>query len=139
MINSTVDIEVKGTCIAKNGEYAVGRMVCSLNGARADIGFVSERLRRTLKAGASIDADDLDRFCIAWLEMRRHAGHAGHALNDERDDRDDRDDREDEGGLKEANQWWCCRSPYGQHDPMCPNARIEHGITLARKESSNHE
>lgn len=95
MINSTVDIEVKGTCIAKNGEYAVGRMVCSLNGGRADISFVSERLRRTLKAGASIDSDDLDRFCIAWLEMRRHAGHA---LNDGRDDRDDRDVREDEGG-----------------------------------------
>lgn len=65
-----VEVKVRGTCVTRNGEFPVARMACTLDGGQAYLRFVSERLRRSLRSGARLRAEDMDRFCEEWLRMR---------------------------------------------------------------------
>jgi len=72
-----IDVKVSGTCVTRNGEFPVGRMVASLDGEHADVRFVSARLRRALHSGARLRAADLDAFCTEWLAARGRPLDAG--------------------------------------------------------------
>ena len=66
-----VDIPVVGTCVTRNGESQVSRMVaCDEGDGQASIRFVSAKLRRALHSGVQIRVVDLDDFCKAWLKVR---------------------------------------------------------------------
>ena len=68
----SIDVKARGSCITKNGSFMVSKMTATedVESCQVEIGFVSKSLHRSLHAGATIDVNDLDAFCNAWLKAR---------------------------------------------------------------------
>src|ERR1035437_9012610 len=63
--------KTKGRCVSRNGFYDVEsvRLTIVQDGV-VEIGFVSERLKRKLHAGATIDAKAMDELALKWVKAR---------------------------------------------------------------------
>lgn len=73
-VPATADVPVTGECVTRNGISKISRMVAvEEGGGKASLRFVSVKLRRALHAGAEVEVEDLDKFCLAWLHSRGHA------------------------------------------------------------------
>ena len=83
-LKAMVDIPVVGECVTRNGESRICRMSATghIDGT-VEIGFVSDRLKRSLHAGAKIRSENLDEFCLGWLRSR---GKMNPTLNDSPED-----------------------------------------------------
>ena len=70
-MGNTIDLAIEGECVTRNGVSRVSRMVIKDEGdGTVSLGFVSEKLKRVLHAGAHIGAADFDGVCLEWLSMR---------------------------------------------------------------------
>jgi len=66
-----VEVQVSGDCVTRNGVSAVSRMIAQQHeDGTTTLKFVSDKLKRSLHAGATIATEDMDKFCQAWLEGR---------------------------------------------------------------------
>lgn len=70
MNNSLVDIKMEGECVTRNGVTRIARIRVSQKGDAVTVGFVSQRLKRSLHSGFTTTASELDEFCVEWLKAR---------------------------------------------------------------------
>lgn len=92
--NEFVSVPVLGSCITRNGSADVGFMnAVDFGCGNIKIGFVSSKLHRSLNAGVCLRAEDLDKFCEAWVKTRteRLCTHLPRSLNVQSMDNDIRD------------------------------------------------
>jgi len=81
-----VDIPVQGRCVTRNGESIVCRMTAEVltteESSAVSIGFVSNKLHRSLHAGATLTVKSVDDFCESWLKSRSKKGHTLNGMPD---------------------------------------------------------
>jgi len=78
-------LDERSRCCGKNGDFAISSLTarCREDGM-AEIKFVSRILKRELNAGATVGAEDLDRFCRAWMTARGDASAPKEMTRDDR-------------------------------------------------------